>query len=166
LLLEFAISRGCKVAAFLSDIESAFDRVDKDIILAKLQRTGLSSHVIAFFRSFLADRTAVVLCEGSKSEPFTLSDMLFQGTSSGPKLWNLFFEDFFFCTAFGTSTPDEVLQEKGLRVPNIFKGAAIVVVNRFCIYYVLSWLINNLAKVGYSVDIGGRQPLLEQFESC
>jgi len=74
--------------------------------------------------------------------------------------------DFFFvCTAFGTSTPDEVLQEKGLRVPNKFKGAAIDV-NRFCIYYVLSWLINNLAKVGYSVDIGGRQPLLEQFESC
>ena len=43
--------------------------------------------------SWLRSRRAHVVVGGSRSEEFTLSDMVFQGTVWGPPLWNTFYED-------------------------------------------------------------------------
>ena len=60
-------------------------------MLAKLGKTCLNSTL--FLADYLAPQVAKVIVGGSSSKPFTLQDMVFQGTVLGPSLWNVFFED-------------------------------------------------------------------------
>lgn len=47
----------------------------------------------SFLAHYLLPRTAEVLVGASKSAPFPLANMVFQGTVLGPCLWNIFFAD-------------------------------------------------------------------------
>ena len=49
--------------------------------------------MVKLIGSWLDPRSASVVVGGAKSRPFTIKDMVFQGTVLGPQLWNLFFED-------------------------------------------------------------------------
>ena len=90
-LKDFQMRR--KIGVFLSDISGAFDRVDADKMLKKLQRIGVCDVLLRFFRDFLAPRRARVAVDGAESSEFVLRDMVFQGTVFGPCLWNIFFAD-------------------------------------------------------------------------
>ena len=87
----WAMDSGFKVAIYLSDISGAFDRVDRDILIAKLRSAGLSDVLIDFLYSYLAPRKAVVIVQGHESKQFTIQDEVFQGTVLGSPLWNVFF---------------------------------------------------------------------------
>ena len=43
--------------------------------------------------SWLEKRTAVVVVDGANSTPFDLSNSVYQGTTWGPPLWNIYFAD-------------------------------------------------------------------------
>jgi len=88
-----AVNIGNKVGIYLSDIAAAFDRVLKQYMLAKCRRAGASDCFLAFLSEFLAPRRASVIVGGVSSDPFTIEDMVFQGTHFGPLLWNIFFAD-------------------------------------------------------------------------
>ena len=88
----WALDNGFKVAIYLSDIAGAFDRVDRDILVERLRRTGLSEAMIEFLCSYLAPRQAVVVVQGKESAPFTIQNQVFQGTVLGSPLWNVFFK--------------------------------------------------------------------------
>ena len=90
---------GKKIGLFLTDIKSAFDRVDKRLLLAKLRRTGLGQQWIDFFSSYLDPRTAHIVLNGHSSSDFFITDMVFQGTVMGPILWMIFFSDISVCTS-------------------------------------------------------------------
>ena len=77
----------------MSDIAAAFDRVDRELLLRKLARTGLNTALLDFLADYLLPRLAQVVVNGAASETLTLSDMVFQGTVLGPSLWNVFFAD-------------------------------------------------------------------------
>ena len=62
-------------------------------LAAKLRKKGIHPQIVAVLCSWLQDRLAKVVVSGTASEGMTLRDMVFQGTVTGPKLWNLFFED-------------------------------------------------------------------------
>lgn len=74
-----AVHIGNKVGIYLSDI-AAFDRVFKQYMLAKCRRAGASDCFPAFLSEFLAPRRAPVIVDGVSSDPFTIEDLLFQGT--------------------------------------------------------------------------------------
>ena len=88
-----ALEKGEKVGVYLSDISGAFDKVETERLLSKLKAAGLNTQLLAFFRSYLAARKAVVLVNGERSDELVLKDMVFQGTVLGPTLWNTFFKD-------------------------------------------------------------------------
>ena len=52
----WALDNGFKVAIYLSDISGAFDRVDREILVERLRRTGLTEEMIEFLYNYLAPR--------------------------------------------------------------------------------------------------------------
>ena len=88
-----AICCGSKVAAYLSDITGAFDRVARDYMLAKLYNAGVGTKYLNFLASYLQPRKAVVVVEDISSEEIEIANQVFQGTVLGPPLWNTFFAD-------------------------------------------------------------------------
>jgi hypothetical protein len=74
------------VGVFL-DFEKAFDVVPHDILLKKLKKLGVSDTALAWFASYLSNRTQ----KGTTSENALLNDIsVFQGTSLWPVLFLCF----------------------------------------------------------------------------
>jgi len=88
-----SICTGHKIATYLGDISGAFDRVQKDYLLAKLHAAGVGTQFLNFLDSYLQPRKASVAVEGVNSNEFDIANTVFQGTVLGPPLWNVFFSD-------------------------------------------------------------------------
>ena len=86
-----SICSGECIGCYLGDISGAFDRVFRPYLLDKLKRLGIGKKFHNFLASFLDQRTAQVVVEGSFSASFPLVNQVFQGTVLGPPLWNCFF---------------------------------------------------------------------------
>ena len=89
----WALAAGRKVAVYCSDVSGAFDRVRMGRLLQKLGNKGLHPKIVAVLASWLRRRRATVVVGGFYSDIMQLINMVFQGTVTGPMLWNLFFED-------------------------------------------------------------------------
>ena len=84
---------GNKIAVYLSDVSGAFDKVDSDRLIKKLEHKGLGIKMTKVIRSWLQRRRATVVVSGQKSRSLLLQNQVFQGTVFGPPLWNQFFSD-------------------------------------------------------------------------
>ena len=80
------LHKGLRVGVYCSDIKGAFDRVLAELLLMKLERYGVSQKAMAFLRSYLDSRQAVVVIAGFFSDFFILENQVFQGTVLVPKL--------------------------------------------------------------------------------
>ena len=87
------LNEGNKIGIYCSDVSGAFDRVDSELLLRKLESFGLNAKLISVIRSWLQQRQGFVIVNGEKSDPMRLFDMVFQGTVWGPILWNVYFGD-------------------------------------------------------------------------
>ena len=82
---------GDYVILVLLDLTSAFDTVDHDILVARLQHlVGICGSALDWFRSYLADRTMCVQVAGSESQIAPLSYGVPQGSILGPLLFSLY----------------------------------------------------------------------------
>ena len=77
---------------YCSDVSGAFDKVQAERMIKRLRSKGVSEQVISVVESWLHGRSAVVTVGGASSESFSMVNMLFQGTTWGPPLWNCFYE--------------------------------------------------------------------------
>ena len=88
-----SICTGKKIAAYLSDITGAFDRVFKTYLMAKLYDAGVGPVYLNFLRSYLQPRRATVVVEGTMSDEIEIINTVLQGTVLGTPLWHTFFND-------------------------------------------------------------------------
>jgi len=86
-----AIDRGELVLLGLLDLSSAFDTVDYEILLRRLELThGIGGDVLGWLRSYLTDRTQTVVLDDVKSATHCLTRGVPQGSVLGPILFLLY----------------------------------------------------------------------------
>ena len=87
------LATGRKIGVYCSDVSGAFDRVRLERLVAKLKKKGIHPQIVAVLCAWLQERFAHIVVGGVSSVEMALRHMVFQGTVTGPTLWNLFFED-------------------------------------------------------------------------
>ena len=80
------------VGVFL-DLKKAFDVVDHDILLKKLEYLGIRGDSLKWFASYLEGRTQLVEIDGELSSSRKLDISIFQGSILGPILFICFIND-------------------------------------------------------------------------
>ena len=88
-----ALDRKKIALLLLIDFSKAFDMVDHEILLNKLEHYGIRQHHLSWFRSYLTDRSQQVHINQQISELSTLQYSVPQGSILGPILFIIYIND-------------------------------------------------------------------------
>ena len=91
------LDQGQFVCGIFVDLEKAFDTVDHKILCEKLFNYGLRGNVNNLIISYLANRKQYVSLNGCVSEINNIDYGVHQGSSLGPLLFLIYFNDFRLC---------------------------------------------------------------------
>ena len=107
------------------DLKKAFDTVDFEILLSKLDHYGFSGVSNNWFRNYLTGRKQFVTINGQESEVKQLHCGVPQGSVLGPLLFLIFINDLPNCTDLFTLlfADDTTFQISGDDLPSLFQTA-------------------------------------------
>ncbi|KAG6464267.1 hypothetical protein O3G_MSEX014401 [Manduca sexta] len=87
------MENGGQIDVVYTDIEKAFDRVDHNILLRKLEYLGIHGDLLRWVRSYLTNRSQAVVLGGYRSNFVTISSGVPQGSHLGPLFYNAYLFD-------------------------------------------------------------------------
>ena len=96
----FNIDRGYVNAVVFLDLKKAFDTVDHDILLTKMNRCVIQGKTLDWFKSYLTNWTQWCSVNGCLSDFTTLKCGVPQGTILGPLLFLIYINDLPDCLSF------------------------------------------------------------------
>ena len=78
------------------DLSAAFDTVDHDILISRLQSSfGIKGNVLNWFSSYLSNRTQRVTLSGCVLDSFSLEQGIPKGSCLGPLLFTIYASELF-----------------------------------------------------------------------
>ena len=156
----FNIDKGNINTVVFLDLKKAFDTVDHDILLSKLEAYGIKDSTYSFFKSYLNIRTQKCVVNGSISESKSLAFGIPQGTILGPLLFILYINDLPNCLE--NSEPQMYADDTHLT----FAGNNVDIIEQKLnqdLISVSNWLVANKLTLNKSktefMVIGSRQRL-------
>jgi hypothetical protein len=84
-----ALENKKKVIVVSTDMSAAFDLLDKDVLIPRMQKLGFPQSICNIYTDFLSNRKAYVQCDETKSEEFDVPLGCVQGSPSGSYLFSL-----------------------------------------------------------------------------
>lgn len=91
--LTSVLDQGDQVDVLYSDFSKAFDKVNINILITKMQTLGISDPLLSWFRSYLTERTQVIQVENFLSDEIPVTSGCPQGGHLSGFLFNLFIND-------------------------------------------------------------------------
>ena len=88
-----SLDKGGYAGAILMDLSKAFDCLNHDLLIAKLNAYGFSKGALKTIQSYLSSRWQKVKIENHFSEWFELDTGVPQGSVLGPLLFNIYLND-------------------------------------------------------------------------
>lgn len=84
------MNSGKATAALFLDLKKAFDTVDHDILISKLDDFGVKGSALNWFKSYLTDRSQIVSVNSNFSDPQGINIGVPQGSILGPLLFIIY----------------------------------------------------------------------------
>lgn len=91
-----SLNEGNEVDVIYLDFSKAFDKVDHNILLAKLKRYGIAGKLYHWIESFLRGRKQTVVVDGQKSDFVDVESSVPQGTVLGPVFFIIYAMDMIY----------------------------------------------------------------------
>ena len=101
-MIEEALKKKHHVLGIFIDLSKAFDTIDHDTLLVKLERYGIRGNAKSLISSYLSGRTQYTEIHGQKSDPLIIKFGVPQGSVLGPLLFLLYINDISNSSNLGT----------------------------------------------------------------
>ncbi|KAI5739375.1 hypothetical protein M8J77_018492 [Diaphorina citri] len=88
-----SLDSGCQVDCIYTDFSKAYDKLNHNILIAKLSAFGISGYLLQWIRNFLSGRIQIVRVGTSTSEPIHIPSGCIQGGHMSGLLFSLFIND-------------------------------------------------------------------------
>ena len=139
-LIKKYLENGVFVCGNFIDLQKAFDTVNHEILLSKLDHYGIRGFTNDWFRSFFCNRKQYFSCSGYSSEIKEINYGVPQGSTLGPLLLLLYINDLHF--AFSKLTVHHFADDTNLLFANKNMGTIESNVN-YELKILADWLRSN-----------------------